>query len=88
VVTTRRDWFVVAFVAAGGSAFTLVALVAWLLYPTVDPATGLTVREAVVSTLPLNLMTVGAAVLLPLVVTYFVVLYSAFSGPIEAGEGY
>jgi cytochrome d ubiquinol oxidase subunit II len=52
------------------------------------PATRLTVRAAIVSTLPLNLMTVGAAVLLPLVFGYFVVLYSAFSGPVDAEGGY
>jgi len=33
-------------------------------------------------------MTVFAAVLLPLVSLYFVVLYSSFAGPTEAGEGY
>jgi cytochrome d ubiquinol oxidase subunit II len=33
-------------------------------------------------------MTIGASLLLPLVVVYFVVLYSAFSGPISHEEGY
>jgi len=73
---------VVALVAA------LVGLVARLLYPALDPAAGTTVRDAIVSTLPLNLMSILAAVLLPLVVAYFAVLYSAFRGPIEAEEGY
>ncbi len=36
----------------------------------------------------LNLMSVAAAVLVPLVVGYFVVLHSAFRGPVEAGETY
>jgi len=58
------------------------------LYPVIDPATGLTVDEAIVSTLPLNLMSIGAALLLPLIVVYFVVLYSAFSGPTDPEETY
>jgi cytochrome d ubiquinol oxidase subunit II len=33
-------------------------------------------------------MTIASTFLLPLVLSYFVVLYSAFSGPIEAGEAY
>jgi cytochrome d ubiquinol oxidase subunit II len=41
-----------------------------------------------VSPLPLALMSAGAALLLPLVTVYFVVLYSAFSGPIEPSEAY
>ncbi|WP_254768609.1 cytochrome d ubiquinol oxidase subunit II [Salinilacihabitans rarus] len=85
---TRADRYYVAFGAAAGLVFALVGVVAGLLYPVVDPVTGLTVEDAIVSTLPLNLMTVAAAVLLPLVVVYFVVLYSAFSGPIEPGETY
>jgi cytochrome d ubiquinol oxidase subunit II len=62
--------------------------VATLLYPFVDPAAGATVRGAIVSTLPLNLMSVGAAVLLPLVTLYFVILYSAFRGPVRTEESY
>ncbi|APW99621.1 cytochrome D ubiquinol oxidase subunit II [Halobiforma lacisalsi AJ5] len=85
---TRTDRYYVAFGAAAGLVFALVAIVAGLLYPTIDPVAGLTVESAIVSTLPLNLMSIGAAVLLPLVFVYFVVLYSAFSGPIEAGESY
>jgi cytochrome d ubiquinol oxidase subunit II len=77
-----------ALAASAGLTYGLTAVVALLIYPTIDPASGLTVREAIVSTLPLNLMTVGAVVLLPLIATYFVVLYSAFSGPAEPTEGY
>ncbi|QDX39415.1 cytochrome d ubiquinol oxidase subunit II [Salarchaeum sp. JOR-1] len=65
----------------------LAALVAVLLYPTVYPATGLTVREAVVSPLALNLTTVLGFPVLLLVLWYFTFLYSVFSGPIE-GDGY
>lgn len=78
----------VAFGAAAGLVFALVGVVAGLLYPEIDPAADLTVESAVVSTLPLNLMTVGIAVLLPLIFVYFGVLYSAFAGPVEAGESY
>ena len=87
-VATHRDRYYVAFASAAGLVFALVAVVAGLLYPTMDRVAGVTVDDAIVSTLPLNLMSIGAAILLPLVFLYFVVLYSAFRGPIEAGEGY
>ncbi|WP_435147881.1 cytochrome d ubiquinol oxidase subunit II [Halobaculum sp. P14] len=88
VAAMRRDADLVAFAASGVVVYALAALVCALLFPVADPATDLTVQEAVVSTIPLNLMSVAAAVLLPLVLTYFGVLYSAFSGPIEAGDAY
>ncbi|MEZ3118015.1 cytochrome d ubiquinol oxidase subunit II [Halobaculum sp. MBLA0147] len=72
--------------SAAGLSYGLVAVVALLTYPTIDRASGLTVETAIVSTLPLNLMSIGAALLLPLVVTYFVVLYSAFAGPVRPEE--
>lgn len=65
----------------------LSVLVALLLYPTIYPSTGLTVREAVVSPLALNLVTVLGFPVLLLVLWYFKLLYGVFSGPIE-GEGY
>nr|WP_225307876.1 MULTISPECIES: hypothetical protein [unclassified Haloarcula] len=61
--------------------YNLVAVIAILMDPAVDPATGTTVQDAIVSRLPLNLMTIGASLLLPLVAAYFITLYSAFSGP-------
>jgi len=87
-VAVRRDRHLTAFAAAVGLVAAFVGVVARLTYPYVDRATGATVGDAVVSTLPLNLMSIGAAVLLPLVFTYFAVLYSTFSGPVEAGEAY
>jgi cytochrome d ubiquinol oxidase subunit II len=81
-----RDY--VGFGSASALVFALVTLVASLLFPVIDPATGLTVDEAVVSTLPLNVMTVFAIPLIPMVLGYFVVLYSSFSGPVEAGDAY
>jgi len=77
-----------AFAAVAGQVYGLVALVATLLFPQIDPVTGLTITEAIVSTVSLNLTTIGAAILLPLVASYFVVLYSAFSGPVDDGESY
>jgi cytochrome d ubiquinol oxidase subunit II len=65
----------------------LTILVAILLYPTIYPPTGLLVREAVVSPLALNLVTVLGFPVLLLVLWYFKFLYGVFSGPIE-GEGY
>lgn len=88
VFALRADRDRLALAASAGLTYGLVAVVAVLLYPQVDPATGLVVDDAVISVLPLNLMSVGAAVLLPLVATYFVVLYSAFGGPVEESEGY
>lgn len=75
-----------AFVSASAMAFVLVGFFAYLMYPYIDPAAGLLVRDAVVSTLPLNLMTLASTFLLPVVLLYFAVLYSVFSGP--AGRGY
>jgi cytochrome d ubiquinol oxidase subunit II len=88
VVALRREQSMQALVAAATMTYGLVAVVALLMYPAIDPATGATVSGTIVSTLPLNLMTIGASLLLPLVVVYFVVLYSAFSGPISHEEGY
>lgn len=84
----RRGAYLGALAASGGLTYGLVAVVAIVMYPLVDPASGATVSETIVSTLPLNLMSIGAAILLPLVVTYFVVLYTAFRGPVEPEEAY
>ena len=88
VAALRRERSLGALGAAAAMTYGLVAVVAILMYPAIDPATGATVSEAIVSTLPLNLMTIGASLLLPLVALYFVVLYSAFSGPISPEEAY
>lgn len=86
-VALRRERDLVAFFAAGSLTYALVALVAVLMYPTLDPATGLTAAEAAISPLALRLLTLSAALLVPLVCVYFGVLYSTFSGPVDA-EGY
>ncbi|EMA58537.1 cytochrome d ubiquinol oxidase subunit II [Halorubrum kocurii] len=65
----------------------LTTLIALLLYPTVYPPTGLTLRAAVVSPLALNLVTVLGLPVLLLVLGYFTYLYRVFSGPIDV-EGY
>jgi len=88
VLAGRVDRPRVELAAAAGQVYALVGVVASLLYPFVDPVVGATVRSAIVSTLPLNLMSIGAAVLLPLVFVYFVVLYSAFRGPVRTEESY
>ncbi|MUV88075.1 cytochrome d ubiquinol oxidase subunit II [Natronomonas sp. CBA1123] len=88
VAASRAERHYLAFAAVAGQVYGLVALVATLLFPLVDPVTGLEISDAIVSTLPLNLSSIGAALLLPLVVSYFVVLYSAFSGPVDEGESY
>ena len=88
VVASRRGRHYVAFAAVAGQVYGLVALVATLLYPLVDPAVGRTAEAAIVSSLPLNLTTIGTALLLPLVAVYFVVLYSAFDGPVDEADAY
>ncbi|WP_332900427.1 cytochrome d ubiquinol oxidase subunit II [Haladaptatus sp. CMSO5] len=88
VVAFRRRRFYVAFVTAAALVFALVGLVATLMFPYINRAAGLTVQDAIISTLPLNLMSIMASVLIPIVLGYFVVLYAAFSGPVEAGETY
>jgi cytochrome d ubiquinol oxidase subunit II len=88
VMALRRDRDHLALGLSGGLTYGLVAAVALLLYPAIDPASGLTVEAAIISTLPLNLMSIGAAILLPLITSYFIVLYSAFSGPAQPTEGY
>ena len=88
VVALRREQSLLALGAAAAMTYGLVTVVAILMYPAIDPATGATVRGTIVSTLPLNLMTIGASLLLPLVAVYFIVLYSAFSGPISPEEAY
>ena len=85
---TRRDRYHAAFTAGAGLVFAFVAVVATLLYPLVDPVTDLTASEAIISTLPLNLMTIMSAVMIPLVLGYFGILYTTFSGPIEPEETY
>ena len=87
-IATARDRHYLAFAAAARLVFALVGIVAGLMYPVIDRASGLTVEAAIVSPLPLNIMSVGAALLLPLIFGYFGVLYSVFSGPIEADESY
>jgi cytochrome d ubiquinol oxidase subunit II len=64
----------------------LTLLIAVLLYPTIYPPTGLLVRDAVVSPLALNLVTVLGFPVLLLVLWYFKFLYGVFSGPIESEE--
>lgn len=86
IVATGTQRYYLAFAAAGGLVFALVGLLARLMFPLVDRAAGLTVREAIVSTLSLNLMTIMASVLLPLAIVYFVILYAAFSGPVATED--
>lgn len=88
VVTLRWHQYYVAFRSTAALVFGLIGLVASLMFPFIDRIAGLTVRDAIVSTLPLDFMTIMMSVLLPIVLAYFVVLYSAFSGPVETGESY
>lgn len=88
IVMLRAGQSLYAFVTAGVQTFGLIALVGYLLYPTIYPISGLLVQDAAVSVMAMNVMTIVLVIFLPLVLLYFAVLYSAFSGPAEAGEGY
>ncbi|EFW91636.1 cytochrome d ubiquinol oxidase, subunit II [Haladaptatus paucihalophilus DX253] len=88
VLASRADRHRAAFAAAAFLPYALVAFVGNLLYPAIDPAVGLTVQEGVVSDLPLTMLTVAAAFILPIVVVYFGVVYSVFSGPADPSETY
>ncbi|WP_259370419.1 cytochrome d ubiquinol oxidase subunit II [Salinarchaeum laminariae] len=79
----HRSWFA-STLGLGGLLGSLVAVV---LYPSVYPATGLTVAAASVSPVALNLLTVLGVPVLLLVLGYFVYLYSVFGGTVDA-EGY
>ncbi|UPM44210.1 cytochrome d ubiquinol oxidase subunit II [Halocatena salina] len=85
---TSRDQYGLALGATAGLVFSLMGIVASLMFPIVDPGFELTVESAAVSILPLNIMSIGAVLLLPLIFVYFGVLYSAFSGPVTADESY
>ncbi|QRV14287.1 cytochrome d ubiquinol oxidase subunit II [Haloterrigena salifodinae] len=74
----RYRWFAVA---TAGLAVAFAAFIGVLLYPAIDPATGTTIADAVAAPLSLNLTTGFAVVFLPLIGSYFVVLYSLFDDP-------
>jgi cytochrome d ubiquinol oxidase subunit II len=86
-VLARRGQYRAWLASALALPTLLSILVAMLLYPTIYPPTGLLVRDAVVSPLALNLVTVLGFPVLLLVLWYFKFLYGVFSGPIES-EGY
>lgn len=71
-----------------GMGLVLVGFVAWTMFPTVDPAVGLSVRDGIVAPLALNLNSIFAVTLIPIIFGYFGLLYSVFSGPVEEGTAY
>ncbi|ELY97494.1 cytochrome d ubiquinol oxidase subunit II [Natrialba chahannaoensis JCM 10990] len=82
-IQTRRHYVWAAVSAA--ITVTVVGYLAWTMVPAVDPAAGLLIDDAVVSPLALELNTLFAVTILPIVVGYFVMLYSVFSGPVDEG---
>lgn len=87
VALARSERYRLWFASTLGLAGLLGLLVAVLLYPSVYPAGDLTIEAAVVSPIPLNLLTVLGLPVLVLVLGYFAYLYSVFAGPVES-EGY
>lgn len=75
-------------IATAGVAVAFVGIVGVLLYPEIDPVTGATIADAVVSPIALNTTAMFAAVFLPVIGGYFVYLYSLFSGPVDDEERY
>ena len=88
ILALHKRRYYAAFTATATLVFGLVGLIAILMFPFIDRTAGLTIQDAIISTLPLNLMSIMASVLIPIVLVYFAVLYSAFSGPIESEETY
>ncbi len=78
----------VAFGSASGLAIVFVSFLAVELYPMIDPTTGLSIRDAIVSPLTLHVTTIMAAIFLPAVALGFVMLYSVFEGVAEPGDSY
>ncbi|MDQ2048868.1 cytochrome d ubiquinol oxidase subunit II [Natronolimnohabitans sp. A-GB9] len=88
VVAASRERYHASVLSASGLAAALVVFLATLLYPSIDPAAGLTIADAVVSPLALNMTTIFAAIFVPIIVGYFLFLYSLFSGPVTADQQY
>ncbi|MFP8890332.1 cytochrome d ubiquinol oxidase subunit II [Natrialbaceae archaeon A-CW2] len=88
IVTTLRERYHGSFLAASGLAATLVVFIATLLYPWIDPAAGLMINDAIVSPLPLNITSIFAVIFIPIIIGYFVFLYSLFSGPATSDQHY
>jgi cytochrome d ubiquinol oxidase subunit II len=87
VVAARQGRHKLWFGSTVGLSFMLVGLVATMLYPTIYPASGLTINAVVVSPLALNLTTLLGLPVLVVVLWYFKFLYGTFAGPVD-GEGY
>src|SRR6056297_1097086 len=83
VAAARQGRHKLWFGATVGLSFLLVGLVATLLYPTIYPASGLTIDAVVVSPLALNLTTILGLPVLLLVLWYFKFLYGTFAGPVD-----
>ena len=88
VSATSNGYYHGAFLSAAGLAAVFVLFISTLLYPAVDPAAGLSIADAVVSPLSLNLTAIFAAVFLPIIGFYFVFLYTLFSGPASPETSY
>ena len=71
-----------------GMGLVLVGFVAWTMFPVVDPAVELSIRDGIISPLALNLNSIFAVTLIPIILGYFGLLYSVFSGPVEEGTTY
>ncbi|WP_330632347.1 cytochrome d ubiquinol oxidase subunit II [Halocatena halophila] len=74
VLALRRGRPVLAFVAVAGVVVAVLGVFASGAYPYIDRGAGLTIESAFVSPLMANFMTIATSLLLPLVLSYFVVL--------------
>ncbi|MEF8822469.1 MAG: cytochrome d ubiquinol oxidase subunit II [Halovenus sp.] len=84
VVFAHREQYRAWLVSAFSLPILLATLLGALLYPTIYPSTGLTVADAAVSPLALNMTTVLGLPVLLVVLWYFRFLYGVFSGPVRS----
>ncbi len=88
VVALAREQYRIAFLTVASLVYAFIGVVITVMHPMVDRADGLTVSEAIVSPLALNLLTLVTVAILPFITGYFIVLYSIFRGPASSAENY
>lgn len=85
---SHLDYHSIAFSTAAALGAVFVGFFVARLYPMIDPAGGVTIRDAIVSPLTLHVTTIMALIFLPAVSAGFVMLYSIFEGVADPDDGY
>ncbi|MFB6284216.1 MAG: cytochrome d ubiquinol oxidase subunit II [Halobacteria archaeon] len=81
----RRGRRRLSFYASTFTGFFLVVWIGVVLFPNLDPVAGLSITEGAVSGVALNLVSIMAVFLFPLIAFYFILLYSVMGGEVEEG---